>query len=406
MPTASIAPAITFFTARLLAQLDRTPRNVVCSPLSAQVALTMAALGAEGSTRTQFEDVLGGGIEDLADSAQTLRALLAEVGEEGRSRGNASAPEPARASLVGGAWAQQGVAVREDYRRGLADRFGSGLGELDLTEPAALEAGRREINDWVAAQTGGLVQELIPAGALTARDRLVLVSALHVKAAWPTPLTSVPGTFTTADGERRDLELLRGTATGWYEDEICRATALTSAGGEVSLAVIQPVVGLEEVLEAWSAAAERASGRPAAAPGSGMPDAEPSPRGLATLLSGLADSTERVDLSLPGLDVAWDEELNGPLQRLGLTDAFGGAADFSGIAEGADWFLSLVLQKAVLRLDEHGMEAAAATALMTRLSAAAPPQRELVLDSPFLLLVSETATGTPLLAGWIGDPAA
>lgn len=396
MPTSSTASAVTSFTARLLAQLDRTPRNVICSPLSAQVALTMAALGAEGSTRTQFEDVLGGGIEDLADSAQTLRALLDEVGEEGRSRGNASAPEPARASLVGGAWAQQGVAVREDYRRRLADRFGSGLGELDLSEPAALEAGRREINDWVAAQTGGLVQELIPAGALTARDRLVLVSALHVRAAWPAPLTPVPGTFTTADGERRDLELLRGTATGWYEDETCRATALNSAGGEVSLAVIQPVVGLEEVLEAWSAAAEPASGSPADSA---------SPRGLATLLTGLADSTERVDLSLPGLDVSWDEELNGPLQRLGLTDAFGGAADFSGIAEGADWFLSLVLQKAVLRLDEHGMEAAAATALMTRLSAAAPPQRELVIDSPFLLVVSETATGAPLLAGWIGGPA-
>src|SRR5699024_11529935 len=53
--------------------------------------------------------------------------------------------------------------------------------------------------------TDQLIQDLIPPGALTARERLVLVSALHVKAAWPSPLSSAPGTFTTAPGQQREV---------------------------------------------------------------------------------------------------------------------------------------------------------------------------------------------------------
>ncbi|MGP9538301.1 serpin family protein [Brachybacterium sp. AOP43-C2-M15] len=396
MPTAH--STCTAFTARLLAGLDRAPVNAVCSPLSVQVALTMAGLGAAGTTREQLEQVLGADAEELARTAQELRELLAAVGEQERSRGNASGPEPARASLVGGAWAHQGLAVRPEYRELLADRFGSALGELDLTDDTAREAGRREINDWVAARTDGLIEDLVPAGALTARERLVLVSALHLRAAWPTPLTRAPGAFTTAGGEVRELEMLRGTGAGWYEDEHCRATALPTAGGELALAVIAPTVGVPEVLEAWADAAERP-----ADDGTGGPAEAGS--GLAALLASLAVSHERVELTLPGVDVAWEEELNGPLQQLGLTEPFTPGADFSGVAEGADWFLSLVLHKAVMTIDEHGMEAAAATALLTRLSAPAPPRRRLVVDAPFLLVAYETRALAPLVAGWIGDPA-
>lgn len=377
---------VTAFTARLLASIDRSPLNAVCSPLSAQVALTMAGLGARGATRDQMEQVLGGNMEHLARTAQELREVLAAVGDAERSRARSGGPEPARASLVGGAWAQQGTAVRPEYREQLATGFGADLGEIDVREDENREAGRREINAWVEEQTNHLIQELIPPGALTARERLVLVSALHVKAAWPAPLTATQGDFTTVDGTVRAVQMLSGTAKGWYEDAHCRATALPTAGGEIALALIQPATGIDEVLEAWAQDAEQ--------PGTG----------LDALLEGLGGSSDRVGLTVPALDISWDEELNGPLQKLGMTEAFSPGADFTGIAEAADWFLSLVLEKAVLTVDEHGMEAAAATALMTRMAAAAPPQRRLVLDSPFLVLAYETSTRAPLVGGWIGDP--
>src|SRR5699024_661737 len=162
--------------------------------LSAQVALTMAGLGARGATRQQMEQELGGDMEQLARTAAQLREVLAAVGEEARAREPGRGPEPARASLVGGAWAEQGVTVLPE------EDFGAALGRLDVREAETREAGRREINAWVEERTDQLIQDLIPPGALTARERLVLVSALHVKAAWPSPLSSAPGTFTTAPG--------------------------------------------------------------------------------------------------------------------------------------------------------------------------------------------------------------
>lgn len=385
---------VTAFTARLLASIDRRPANAVCSPLSAQIALTMAGLGARGSTRQQMEQVLGGDMEQLARTATQLREVLAAVGEDARTRESGPGPEPARASLVGGAWAEHDVRVLPEYQELLEKDFGAALGKLDLREAETLEAGRREINAWVQERTHQLIQDLIPPGALTARERLVLVSALHVKAAWPSPLGAAPGTFTTVHGEEREVTMLSGTARGWYEDARCRATALPTAGGEIALALVQPVVGREGVLDAWATSAGEEAGSEPGTPGAG----------LDAVLEEVARSHERVGLALPALDVSFEQELSAPLRQLGMTAPFGPGADFTGIAEDADWFISQVLHKAVLTVDEHGMEAAAATALMTRLAAAAPPQRRLVLDAPFLVIAYETTLRTPLLAGWIGDP--
>ena len=396
---------VTAFTARLLASIDRRPANAVCSPLSAQVALTMAGLGARGATRQQMEQELGGDMEQLARTAAQLREVLAAVGEEARAREPGRGPEPARASLVGGAWAEQGVTVLPEYRALLEEDFGAALGRLDVREAETREAGRREINAWVEERTDQLIQDLIPPGALTARERLVLVSALHVKAAWPSPLSSAPGTFTTAPGQQREVTMLSGTARGWYEDAHCRATALPTAGGEIALALVQPVVGREDVLDTWAAHTANAPGRE---PGESVPGEHGTHStpgvGLDAVLEGVAGSHEPVGLTLPALDVSFEEELSAPLRQLGMTAPFGPGADFTGIVEGAHWFISQVLHKAVLTVDEHGMEAAAATALMTRLAAAAPPQRRLVLDAPFLVIAYETTTRTPLVAGWIGDP--
>ena len=396
---------VTAFTARLLASIDRRPANAVCSPLSVHIALTMTGLGARGDTRQQMEQVLGGEMEQLALTAAQLREVLAAVGEGARARESGRGPEPARASLVGGAWAEQGVTVPPQYRAQLEEEFGAALGRLDVREAETREAGRREINAWVQERTHQLIQDLIPPGALTAQERLVLVSALHVKAAWPSPLSTAPGTFTTAQGQQREVTMLSGTARGWYEDARCRATALPTDGGEIALALVQPAVGREDVLDTWAAHTADAPGREPGESAAGEHGTHSTPgTGLDAVLDGVAGSHEPVGLTLPALDVSFEEELSVPLRQLGMTAPFGPGADFTGIAEGAHWFISQVLHKAVLTVDEHGMEAAAATALMTRLAAAAPPQRRLVLDAPFLVIAYETTTRTPLVAGWIGDP--
>lgn len=374
------------FTAHLLAGIDREDVNAVCSPLSAQTALTMAALGAAGDTLAQMEEVLGGTVEELATTANTLSSVLAAVGDEAREKGDPDGPDPAVASLVNSTWLQEGMAVEQDFLDGLAEWFGSGVFEVDFTDGTAREEGRTRINDWVAEQTNDLIEDLVPEGALSDSTRAVLVNALHLKAAWPTPLERRGGTFTTEDGEELSVELLHGESSAWYEDSVCRATSLDAAGGELALALVQPVGSVAETMDAWAEVA-------------GIPEA-----GLGGLLDGLEDSSDQVDLAVPGFDIDWDSSLVPVLKELGMTAAFSEDADLSGITAEQQLVLTEVLQKAVITVDEEGMEAAAATAVMVGETSAPAQPKELVLDRPFLFVAYERTSRAPLVLGWIGDP--
>ena len=374
------------FTAHLLAGIDREPVNAVCSPLSAQTVLTMAALGAAGDTLAQMEEVLGGTVDELATTANTLSAVLAAVGDTAREEDDPEGPEPAVASLVSSTWLQESMTVEQGFLDGLAEWFGSGVFQIDFLDEVAREKGRERINDWVAEQTNDLIEDLVPEQALSDRTRAVLVNALHLKAAWPSPLERRGGTFTTDEGEELSVELLHGSSSAWFEDSVCRATALEAAGGELALALIQPAGSIGETMDAWAEVA----GTPAA--------------GLGGLLDGLEDSSEQVDLAVPPFDIAWDSSLVAVLQGLGMTDVFSESADLSGITAEEDMMITEILQKAVITVDEEGMEAAAATAAMVDTTAAPAEPKQLVLDRPFLFVAYERTTRAPLVAGWIGDP--
>ncbi len=374
------------FTARLLAALPRDAVNLVCSPLSAQSALTMAGLGAAGATRAQMEDVLGGSIDELAECANTLASVLAAVGDAQREAADEDAPEPARASLVSGTWLQQGLEVEQAFLEGLAAHFGSGVYEVDFTDGAAREEGRERINRWVEDATHGLVEDLVEEGTLTEDSRLMLVNALHLKAAWSRVLGRVGGSFTTAEGEELSVEMLHGETSTWFEDDLVRATSLEAHGGELALALVQPVADPAAVLEGWAESAQDAGG------------------GLAALLSGLEDSSATAELTVPGFDIEWDGELTSPLTELGMGGAFSHDADFSGITASERLAITSVVQKAVITVDENGMEAAAATAVGVGAVSAPVDVQELVLDAPFLYVAYERSTLAPLVLGWIGDP--
>lgn len=413
------------FTARMLGAIGRDTINAVCSPLSAQVALAMTGLGAAGDTRAQMEAVLGGAMDELATASNTLSSVLAAVGDEeretaedGDSGGDGAGghgedgeelPEPAVASLVNAVWAQQGMTVQEAYLEDLATHFGSGVYEADFLENGTREQARERINGFVAEATGDLIEELIAQGFLTADSRMVLVNALHLKAAWHQPLATSTGPFTLADGSEVESEMLSGTTRGWYEDDLCRATSLGTYGDDLALALVQPVADVPTVLDAWAeieggATDSGSSGEASDGVGQGTSGGTGGAAGgLGAMLEGLAEPGT-VNLTAPAFDIEWGGSLADVLKGLGMELAFQGAADFSGITAEEGLFISDVVQKAVITVDKDGMEAAAATAVGMEASAADAEPRELLLDEPFLFVAYETSTLAPLVLGWIGDP--
>lgn len=375
------------FTTGLLAAFGTDETSAVLSPASVLVALAMIAQGAKGETLAQLQTILGGDAAELAATASCLRSVLAAVGEDERENHEKEDPEPASASMVDAVWIQDGSEVEQDYLDALARDFDAGLHTADFKDPEARESAREDINGFVSGATQERIPELLPEGVLSELSRLVLVNALHIKAAWPDALASLgPMPFALADGTTADIDMLGAETVAWYEDAQVQATRLDTFGEEIALVVARPVADVPTAVEHWKADGGAA---------------------LGTLLDGLEDSGRtEVDLVLPPFDLRSQTALKKTLTGMGLGVAFGDDADFTGISMQEDLRIGDVIHEAVITVDEEGMEAAAATAVVMD-AGAAPGQeepRQLVLDRPFLFVVVERSTRAPLVLGWTGDP--
>jgi len=128
--------------------------------------------------------------------------------------------------------------------------------------------------------------------------------------------------------------------------------------------------------------------------------------GLGGLLAGTAP--HQVTLSLPRFRLEAAFDLIPALERLGVTEAFGGDADFGGITGAEPLQIGAVAHKAYIDVDEQGTEAAAATAVMIATRAAVRPLQPvtMVVDRPFLFAIIETATSLPVFLGQVIRPGA
>ena len=124
---------------------------------------------------------------------------------------------------------------------------------------------------------------------------------------------------------------------------------------------------------------------------------------LETALQGL--ESQNVALAMPRFSFDARLSLGDTLAEMGMPDAFGGDADFSGMTGNRDLFIGAIEHKAFVSVDEVGTEAAAATAVVM-LESERPSPVEVVIDDPFIFVIRDTETGTILFVGRVADPSA
>jgi serpin B len=236
----------------------------------------------------------------------------------------------------------------------------------------------------VAEKTRDRIEELLGPGTINALTRAVLVNAIYFKGSWATafdPEATRTRPFHLLDGSRRDVEMMHGL---WET---------TYAKGDGWQAVRLPYFGASMLV---------------VVPDSGN---------FASVESGLtadflADVDRRmklhdVDLGLPRWESASSIGLRDILRRMGMTDAFDpNLSDLTGVAPIDDLYVSDVIHQANVTVDEEGTEAAAATAVIMRVTSAAPvlPRVTLTVDRPFLYLIQDDATGEILFMGRLLTP--
>ncbi|GLY73049.1 serpin family protein [Actinoallomurus iriomotensis] len=338
------------FALRLNRRLD-SAGGLVWSPYSVASALALAATGARGRTYDELAGALGGPPDGLG---------LAEAAALG---------DDAEIAVADTLWLREGLPVEEEYERAT----GAALHSADFAGDP--EAARRAINAEVAKTTRELIQDLLPAGAVDPGTSAVIVNALYLKAVWRIPFSrrdTVPAPFHGPGGRRRVPTMRRTGRMPYAEAGGWRMVTLTAGGGVVADVLLGPE------------------------------DGPPARESLRSLYD--AARSVKVELALPRFRVESRASLSEPLGALGVRTAFTDDADFSGMTP-APVRIDRIEHKAVLEVDEQGLEGAAATAaVMVPAGMDISRPVEFRVDRPFLVVVRHPATGAVYFLARVTEP--
>ena len=370
------ATANNAFALALYRQLAGNEGDLFYSPYSIYTALMMAYAGAAGETAAQMEQALAIELPG-SDVHAALNALNLTLLNNSQFDG-----KPVFSfNVANQLWGQKDFAFNEQFLNTLSANYNADLKTVDFNDS---ENARALINLWVAAQTNDKIKDLIPAGVLDALTRLVLTNAVYFKAAWMNqfdPSKTALGSFTLADGSQVDVPMMHAQRSMQaFVNEQFEAVELPYEGGMYSMVLVMPAQGSLADFEA-SLDADR----------------------LNEILGSL--STASVTLSMPKFKLESSFGLSEAMKTLGMTDAFTpGIADFSGMEDTRSLYISDLLHKAYVDVNEEGTEAAAATAVVVGMTSMPAESYTISFDHPFLFLIRDIQTNTILFMGRLADP--
>ena len=349
--------------------------NLFISPLSAEMSLGMAAIGARGKTQQSMLATLGMGSTSPQLFAEQASELLASL----------SGPECGSLEIGNSLWVRQGFPLASAYLQQAAESFRAEAHELDFSSPAAPST----INAWVDRATHGMIPSIVD--HLDATEVLDLINATYFKGDWQQPFdpaATAEASFHLAAGRSATVPLMNRSGFFDYgEGPGYQAVGLPYRGSALRMLVVLPreTLGAQQLATAYL-----------------------DPARLDAVRSSLQPRRQG-SLSLPRFSLDYSSGLVDALRQMGMGSAFAADADFTAISPSCEFGCSIsnVLQKARLEIDETGTRAAAATRTSV-VATSAVVQRgtpfRMVVDHPFLLAIEAPASGALLFVGLVGNP--
>lgn len=376
------------FTASLYQQLRAQDGNLIFSPYSISLALAMTYGGARNETAGQMADTLHFMLpeESLHPAFNALSQYLEFLAQPPTSLQPTPTGEPPKGlqlDIANSIWGQKGFDFEQAYLDLLAQNYGAGLRLVDFSSDP--ETARQQINDWVSQQTQEKIQDLFPQGTIDAYTRLALVNAIYFKASWMeafNPDNTKPGTFTLKDGSQVSVPMMSSekAAKSYARGTDYQVVGLPYLGGQSMMVILLPDDGKFDQVEA------------------SLDDQQ-----LNAILNSLQGTA--VNLSMPKFKIESQFSLPETLAAMGMPTAFDAKqADFSGMDGRRDLYISQVMHKAFVDVDESGTEAAAATGVAMSVTAV-QETTTVNVDRPFLFFLYEPTHGTILFAGRVLNPA-
>lgn len=355
------------FAIKLFQQTRDGNKNSLISPLSVMLALSMTANGAKGETLAQMESLLGGDIpmETLNEYLYSyIKALPSE--------------KTAKLNIANSIWFRDnGFTAEKAFLQKNADYYGAAAYKSPFDEKTL-----RDINNWVKKNTDGMIEKIID--NIDSDAVMYLINTVLFDAEWENIYKKDEirdGTFTALDSTKRTVSMMYSAEQRYLDDG--KATGF-----------------IKPYKNGYSFAAL-------------LPNEDISLSDYAASMSGKAfvDTVKNardvpVETAIPKFSYDYDIEMSSALKALGMTLPFEAAeADFSalGHSDSSNIFISRILHKAYIAVDEKGTKAGAATAVETKLMSDTVGIYRVTLDRPFVYTIIDDATGLPVFIGAVTD---
>jgi serpin B len=363
------------FAVGLYSHLKQIDGNLFFSPFSISAALAMTYAGAREKTANQMAAAL-----HFNQEPDKLHLSMGEL----ISRLNAVQKKAeVDLSVANAIWAQKGYQFLDEFFRVVQQSYQADLNQVDFT--TAADAARQAINRWVEEQTHQKIKDLIPPGVLNALTRLVLVNAIYFKGFWDTQFkpedTQEMAFWLSAETNVRVPMMHQEHQFEYWENEWLQLLEMPYKDEALSLIVLLPrektgISVLEQKLTVENILRWQDQLR-----------------------------KQKIKLFFPKFKIEAQFNLGQTLSAMGMPDAFDpNRADFSAMIGKKELFISAVIHKAFVEVNEEGTEAAAATGVVVGVTSIAPPPPTFKADHPFVFFIRDNATRSILFLGRVLNP--
>ena len=331
--------------------------NLIVSPYSAGVALSMVAEGAEGQTREEFDNVLNGCLFKAVDLGSNDTVTVKSANS---------------------VWVTDNFSVRNRFVDLMEKDFQAEVVNLNFADPATVRA----INNWCSEHTEGKITEIVD--QLSPSNVMLLLNALYFNAPWAEAFpqeNTRSEVFHALDGDMQVQMMSKTDRLNYAEYQGAQMVEIPYAGERYSMYVVLPPAGmnLDKVISYVN-------------------------EGLYDQAMSMMN-TAKVRLAMPKFKLETTMILNKTLQNMGIRSAFTSAANFKGIAEMGPLVLDQVKQKCYIDVSEKGTEAAAVTSVGVRLTSARPETNvTMTVDRPYIFFIADRTNDNILFAGKIMKP--
>ena len=368
------------FTLNFFQSLNGKTKNqsVICSPLSITYVLSMVNDGATGTTEQELEQTLGfhkGGIRAVNDYCKNLIYNLPHVDEK------------VQLDIANAIFLNDKYQLKKQFQQDMADYYDAKAEALDFSSPSTLD----KINGWCNEKTRGMIPEILD----NVDPAMVsyLLNAIYFKADWASMFEkneTREEVFTTPDGETRVPLMHQNVYMNYLRNDQYAAVSIPYGNCRWMMTVMLPEDGktTDDVISSLAAS------------------------GWSTdfLKNPLREARRyAVDLKLPRFETAFDTDDAGGLIELlmgmGIRRAFdGNSAEIPNMCENGNLYISMMKQKAKIKVNEEGSEAAAVTIAGLNFSSAVadtqePPKATFHANRPFVYLIHEQSSGVILFVG-------